>query len=226
MPGLSFLAPAFLAGLLAVAVPILLHLFRRRTDRVVEFPAAQMLPDAPVRQQERRRLRDLLLLALRVAALVFLAVSFARPYFVQGEAALTGATTIVAVDVSLSMSAPATWTDAQRRAREAIDGAPAADLVGLVAFDDRGHVLVPPGPNRDDVYRAIDALQPGAGGTSYAAAVGAAVDALRGARGRVVVVTDLQQRGWAGSTELSVPDGVALTVSPARPSPPNLAITA
>ena len=47
MFGLGFLAPAFLAGLLAVAVPIALHLFRRRTDRVIEFPAAQMLPQAP-----------------------------------------------------------------------------------------------------------------------------------------------------------------------------------
>jgi hypothetical protein len=226
MPGLSFLAPAFLAGLLAVAVPILLHLFRRRTDRVVEFPAAQMVPDAPVRQQERRRLQDLLLLALRVAALVFLAVSFARPYFVQGEAALSGATTIVAVDVSLSMSAPATWTEARRRARAAIDDAPAADIVGLVTFDDRGHVLVPPGPNRDDARRALDALEPGAGGTSYVAAVGASVDALRGARGRIVLVTDLQQRGWAGSTELTVPDGVEVSVSPTPPAPQNLAITA
>ena len=43
---------------------IVLHLFRRRSDRVVEFPAVQMLPEAPVHQQERRRLRDLLLLAL------------------------------------------------------------------------------------------------------------------------------------------------------------------
>ena len=39
MFGLGFLAPAFLAGALAVAIPVLLHMFRRRTDRVVDFPA-------------------------------------------------------------------------------------------------------------------------------------------------------------------------------------------
>ena len=76
--------PSFLAGALAVAIPVLLHLFRRRTDRVVDFPAVQMLPEAPAEQQERRALRDLLLLALRVAALVLLAVSFARPYVMGG----------------------------------------------------------------------------------------------------------------------------------------------
>ena len=102
MFGLGFLAPAFLAGLLAVAVPIALHLFRRRTDKVIDFPAVQMLPQAPVARQERRRLRDLLLLALRVAALVLLAVSFARPYIAGSDTAVGGGATIVAVDVSLS----------------------------------------------------------------------------------------------------------------------------
>ena len=41
--GLSFLAPAFLLGALAVAVPIVLHLFRRRTEDVVDFPAMRLL---------------------------------------------------------------------------------------------------------------------------------------------------------------------------------------
>ena len=44
MFGLGFLAPAFLLGALAVAVPIVLHLFRRRTDRVVDLPTAAFVP--------------------------------------------------------------------------------------------------------------------------------------------------------------------------------------
>ena len=56
--GLTFLAPVFLAGLLAVAIPVVLHLFRRRTDRVVDFPAMQMLDDAPAERQERRERHD------------------------------------------------------------------------------------------------------------------------------------------------------------------------
>ena len=40
----------------------------------------RLLSSAPVEQQRRRRLRELILLALRVTALVLLAVAFARPY--------------------------------------------------------------------------------------------------------------------------------------------------
>jgi len=226
MFGLGFLAPAFLAGLLAVAVPIALHLFRRRTDKVIDFPAVQMLPQAPVARQERRRLRDLLLLALRVAALVLLAVSFARPYIAGRESTVGGGATIVAVDVSLSTSAPSTWTAVRRRAVAAIDEAPAADLVGLVIFDDRGRVVVAPSAARAEARAAVDALVPGAGGTSYPAGIGVAVDALQGARGRIVVVTDLQQRGWHGVEGIDVPEGIAITVAPVPPAPANLAVTA
>ena len=226
MFGLGFLAPAFLAGALAVGIPILLHLFRRRSDRVIDFPAAQMLPQAPVQQQERRTLRDLLLLALRIAALVLLAVSFARPYVMRGADVLRAPTTIVAVDISLSMSAPATWREARRVALAAVDAAPVADLVGVVTFDDRGQTGVAPTANRTEARTFLEALTPGAGGTRYAAALGAAVDALGAADGRIVVVTDLQQQGLAGGDALSVPDGVDVTVAAVPPAAANLAVTA
>lgn len=226
MFGLGFLAPAFLAGLLAVAVPIALHLYRRRTDKVIDFPAVQMLPQAPVARQERRRLRDLLLLALRVAALVLLAVSFARPYIAGSDGAVGGGATIVAVDVSMSTSAPATWAQVQRRAVQAVDDAPAADLVGLVTFDDRGRMVVTPAAGRADARAAVAALVPGAGGTRYAAGVGAAVEALQGGRGRIVVVTDLQQRGWTGVESIDVPTGVEVSVAAVPAASANLAVTA
>ncbi len=226
MFGLGFLAPAFLAGALAVGIPILLHLFRRRSDRVIDFPAAPMLPQAPVQQQERRTLRDLLLLALRMAALVLLAVSFARPYVLRGADALQAPTTIVAVDISLSMSAPATWREARRVALAAVDAAPVTDLVGVVTFDDRGQTGVAPTANRAEARSFLEALTPGAGGTRYGAALGAAVDALGAAAGRIVIVTDLQQQGLAGGDAVSVPDGVEVTVAAVPPAAANLAVAA
>ncbi len=66
MFGISFLSPLFLVGAAAAAVPILLHLFHRRTEVVIDFPAVSLLKRAPVQQHRRRRLRELLLLALRV----------------------------------------------------------------------------------------------------------------------------------------------------------------
>ena len=76
MFGFSFLFPAFLIGSAAIAVPIVLHLMRRETAPLFQFSAVRFLQRVPVEQARRRRLRELLLLALRVAALLLLAVAF------------------------------------------------------------------------------------------------------------------------------------------------------
>src|SRR5687768_8395273 len=98
MFGLSFLYPLFLVGAAAVAIPIALHLFRRKTEIVVDFPAVRLLHKSPVEYQRRRRLRELILLALRVSALALLAFAFARPYFDRATASLPAPVTVVALD--------------------------------------------------------------------------------------------------------------------------------
>ena len=223
--GLSFLAPVFLAGVLAVAIPIVLHLFRRRTDRVVDFPAMQMLPEAPVESDERRRLRDLLLLALRAAALVLLAVSFARPYFASGAAPVAASATIVAVDRSLSLGAPGQWAEAVRLASAAIAAAPPTHLVGVVAFDDRADLVVAPTVDRGAARAAVAALTPGAGGTRYPAALARATEALERGGGRIVLVTDLQAGGWDASDSVPTPDAVEIELQAVPPPAGNLAVT-
>jgi hypothetical protein len=65
MGGLGFLSPAFLLGALAIGIPLVLHLLRQRADPVQPFSAVRLLRAAPVEQARRRRLRDLLLFALR-----------------------------------------------------------------------------------------------------------------------------------------------------------------
>ena len=115
MFGVTFLSPLFLIGAVAAAVPILLHLFHRKTEVVIDFPAVSLLKRAPVQQHRRRRLRELLLLALRVAALILLALSFARPYFAGTAAPESVPVTVIALDTSLSMTAPGQF----ERARDA-----------------------------------------------------------------------------------------------------------
>ena len=77
---MGFLSPLFLIGAAAAAVPIVLHLLRREPETRVRFAAVHLLRHAPVEHSSRRRLRELLLLALRVAALLLLALAFARPF--------------------------------------------------------------------------------------------------------------------------------------------------
>lgn len=226
MAGLSFLAPLFLLGAIAAAVPIVLHLVQRRTDRVVPFSAVRLLRGAPVAQHRRRRLRDVLLLALRVTALVLLAVAFARPYWVGAAGRETAPVTLVAVDTSMSLSGPGQIEAARAAARAAIAAAPAGHLVGLMGFDDRAVLVAPPSADRRAALAAVERLAPGPGGTRYRTALARAAEVLERHGGRLVVVTDLQRSGWDASDEGSLPDGVGVEVVPVPPPPGNLAVTA
>src|ERR671914_583746 len=140
MFGLSFLSPLFLVGAAAAAIPIALHLFFRRTEPVVEFAAMRYLRQAPVEHSRRRRLREMLLLALRVAALCLLALAFARPFLAQSAAALSGPITMVLVDTSASMTAPGQFERAKTAAAEAVRNAAPTDTVGLVTFGSAAEV--------------------------------------------------------------------------------------
>src|ERR1700716_2082163 len=102
---IAFLSPLFLAGAAAAAVPVVLHLLKREPEPRVKFSAVKLLRRAPVEYTEKRQLRELMLLALRIAALVLLAVGFARPFFSTGAAAGAAAVTVVVLDTSYSMSA-------------------------------------------------------------------------------------------------------------------------
>ena len=135
MPGLSFLSPWFLAGIAAIGVPVLLHLFARQTAREQPFAATRFIPVAQVQQSRRRTLTDVLLLLLRAFALLLLAVAFARPYVAGGSAGTHAPVTVVAVDTSFSMAAPETWKAAVAMATDVGGSAPAGGAVAVVAFD-------------------------------------------------------------------------------------------
>jgi hypothetical protein len=226
MGGLSFLSPWYLLGILAIAVPIALHLFRRRTDVVVEFPAVRLLTSTPVEQQRRKRLRELILLALRVTALALLAAAFARPYLAGRMVAASTPVTVVAIDRSFSLSGPGVFDRARALAVSAINDAPSSHAVALVAFDDVAETIVEPTTDRGAVAAAARAIAPGVSGTRYAAAVARAAEVLGARSGRLVVVTDLQQAGWQGPPRGGLADDVDVIVAPVDASLLNLAVIA
>ncbi|MDE3128448.1 MAG: BatA domain-containing protein, partial [Gemmatimonadota bacterium] len=76
---MSFLSPWLLALGAAAAVPLLLHLLRRRIGTRVEFPAARYLARAEREHSRTLRLRNLVLMVARVAAVLLVALAAARP---------------------------------------------------------------------------------------------------------------------------------------------------
>jgi len=224
----SFLSPLFLLGAMTAAIPIALHLLHREPEVRVRFAAVKLLRHAPVEDARRRRLREWLLLALRVAALVLVAFAFARPFFATSAAGGSGRVTVIALDTSLSLSAPGQFARAKALAREAIGRAPAGDLVGVLTFADAAHVAATPSTDRALAVAAVEAASPGFGATHYGVALGAASQMIEGGGGSsatIVVVTDLQASGWEAAGHVAVPATSRVQVADVGAPPPNLAVT-
>ena len=109
---MSFLFPAFFIGALAIGVPIILHLWKRDAAPRVAFSDVRLLRQAPVLQTSHRRLRELLLLALRITALLLVVLAFTRPFF-DASGLMARDLTVVVIDRSFSMGAPETFQRAR-----------------------------------------------------------------------------------------------------------------
>lgn len=136
---MNFLAPLFLAGGAAVALPILFHLLRRRSREKVNFSSLMFLKPFPPKEKRTSRLTDLLLLALRCLVLCLLALGFARPYFHRGgfpsEVSQRGRRVLLLLDTSASMRRAGLWSQAKSRAESLAKSAGPGDQVALMTFD-------------------------------------------------------------------------------------------
>ena len=100
---MGFVQIGFLAAFSAVAVPIIIHLVMGRRGRRVDLGTLRFLKVVLRQNVRRRRLKRWLLLALRIAAVVLLALLFARPYLLA-ELLKTGERlAVLLVDASASM---------------------------------------------------------------------------------------------------------------------------
>lgn len=227
-----FLAPALLAALAALAVPVVLHLTERERKQVVVFPSLQFLRRVPYRSVRRRRIRHWPLLVLRALALACLVAAFARPFFTSPALATAGAGSrevVVLLDRSFSMDAGTTWTQALDAVRAALRGLTSGDRVSLVTFSDEVEVIVRSAADAPSVVAAVDGLTVDSGATRPSAALKLASGILAEsslARRSLVVVSDFQKAGWAGLDRLSLPEGTDVTPVPVGdPSTGNVAVT-
>ena len=142
MAGLGFIHLGFLAAAVAVAVPVLIHLLFRPRARKVEIGTLFFLRLVLRDSARRRKFRRWILLALRVAGVLLLALLFARPYRSNAGAAGSEREVVLLIDRSASMGAggasSSPFAKAQRAAGELIKGLPPGTTVHLAYFDAEG----------------------------------------------------------------------------------------
>ncbi len=80
---MTFLQPAFLWGLLAIAIPVLIHLWHQKRGQPLPWAAMQWLREASEQQQRGLKFDDWLLLAVRCFVIALLSVLLAQPFWQQ-----------------------------------------------------------------------------------------------------------------------------------------------
>jgi len=103
---MKFLYPDFLFALLAVAIPIIIHLFNFRKFKKIYFSNVQFLKEVKQETQSKSQLKHLLVLLSRILAIAFLVLAFAQPYIpVDDQKTVAGQQTVsVYIDNSFSMN--------------------------------------------------------------------------------------------------------------------------
>jgi hypothetical protein len=136
---MNFLNGALLAGIAALSIPIIIHLFHKSRFKVVKWGAMHLL-EAVLRTNQRRvQIEQWILLAIRCAIPVLLALAMARPIW-QGSSKLLGdakTSTVVLLDNSYSMEAGRAGATNYSLARDE-----ASRLVGGLRPGSEAHVIL------------------------------------------------------------------------------------
>jgi len=101
---MQFLFPGVLWGLLALAVPIIIHLFHFRRYKQVYFTNVKFLKEVKEERSASRKLRNLLVLLTRLLAIALLVIGFAQPFLGDKNKSIDQKLVSVFVDNSYSMT--------------------------------------------------------------------------------------------------------------------------
>jgi hypothetical protein len=223
---MGFLAPWFLAGAAAVGLPIYLHLLRRHRTTPLPFSSLMFFERRTQSSIKHRRLRYLLLLALRLAVIVLLALAFANPFIIRSAASIAGdRLDLLVVDDSFSMRAGTRLADAKRDALALLDSRRPSERAQVMALGSQVHVLTEPTQDSGVLRSAVNSIQPGDTRASFGELAGTLRSMAETVHTPIALhlFSDMQRSAMPGSFgEMALPGNVSLVLHPeARGPEPN-----
>jgi Aerotolerance regulator N-terminal/von Willebrand factor type A domain/Beta-galactosidase trimerisation domain len=199
-----FLHPAYLFGLLAASLPILIHLLNRRRLKRIRFPAVRFILLSQKRISRSFRLRHWLLLALRTLAVILLVCLLANPIFQTGAGLFAGGgpvSLVILLDNSLSM----TWSGDGNGFRQAKDAARLlitslneGDRAALIPTNISGKEPFRLKEEKEVLLRELQGIQIADGTANFTAALNKAYQLLSAPAGQkeIRLITDMGLTGW------------------------------
>ena len=147
---MTFPAPLFLLAALAGIIPIVLHMINRQKAVEAPFPSLRFLQISVQKTRRRKRINDLLLLLIRVAALLLVALGLAKPTLTSLRALLGGASS--AVVIVLDNSGSMGMIDGERTRQETAVAA-AGQVLDELGDGDQVGLLLTSGPQFPELGR-------------------------------------------------------------------------
>ena len=210
MQGLSLIHAGFLAAGLAVAVPIVIHLLFRQKTRTVAIGSVRFLHQVVREHRRRRRVRQWILLALRMLAVLLLALLFARPYWDASQRRGFDQEVVLLVDRSASMQArngrgESSFDRALAKLREELSLLD-ANAVLHVGLSDLSGV-------EEITIEKLGEAATNANASDFGLALAWARDVLAQSQRsskRIVLISDLQRTGLRQTALEQLPEGIEL----------------
>lgn len=208
------------AGVVSVAVPILIHLLSRQRRRPIEWAAMRFLIEALRKHRRRLQIEQLLLLATRCLILVLLGAALARPFLESTGVFDTGGSRVVFLVIDNGLASgvqtgvgdgdpePALDRSVQRATRVISALGPGDSVAVITAARPARGVVIPPSGDHRAIVELLRSLEPAESPTDLPAAfeiLGSALKDLGVQREQAVVYLFSDFRTGSARLETTLP---------------------
>lgn len=204
---MTFLNPAMLFGLLAVSLPVAIHLLSKPRLKRVQWAATRFLLASVQKNRRRVQAEDIILLVLRSLLVALLVLVFARPALLTDAGPQLGglaAPAVIILDNSMSMGqsngVQTRFEQAKAMADDLLDHLEPGSSSALYLVTDHVKAVIPkPTQDMAILRRSIDQAPLTDGGSDLYPGIKMAVDLLKGLPGthrEIFVLTDSQAAAW------------------------------
>jgi hypothetical protein len=136
---MSFVYPYLLWGLLAVSIPVIIHLFNFRRYKKVYFTNVKYLLDLKLKTRRQSQLRHLVILLMRILAVASLVTAFAQPFIPSHDIPVRkGSVNLVSIYIDNSFSMGSLLEPARQKAVDVTEAYGPSDLFQLLTNDFEG----------------------------------------------------------------------------------------
>jgi Aerotolerance regulator N-terminal/von Willebrand factor type A domain len=214
---MGFLAPWFLAGLAALSVPVFVHLLQRHKAQPRPVSSLMLFERGTQSSTRHRKLRYLVLFALRCALVLLAVLAFANPYVRRAAADANGRLLLLVVDRSFSMRAGTRFADAKQQALAVLARKPHAQKAQIMALGGKLDLLTQAIADDAQLRAALDHISEGDGRGNFGE-LGRAIRALaETVRGPIDLhlFSDMQRTAMPGNfADMVLPSNVRLILEP------------